>query len=391
MAENEKVNSLLEEISTFLCSKQKEFQSGEKFNAFNMAQIGTEETRHSAIIASLLDPHSSFGKGLEPLKAFLRLVGLDTIAERCNKDTVVVETERSIIGRRMDIVIDSPEFCIVIENKTITSDHDGQLEDYWEWLNTEKKSVPHQLFYLTFKGDNAVFCAKDKYIPISYRTHICNWLEKCASMSQDYLPNSIFCSQYQDFIKNTLVKEDDMCNDLLQQISHHFEAAVTIASNIDKTKAWLLSEYLTPRLTSNGFKIENATSESIITGRGLDYNAEFDHDGCRILFQFDHYYFWGGRIKIILNNDFVKNFCKQDFSLPENCQNNAWRIESCSETEIVLVKHDGISWGNDFFIALSKCGETREASLRYKLKEYFDRLKEAKDVMAEIKKTVSCS
>ena len=55
----------------------------------------------------------------------------------------------------MDIVITSkPEtqFCVVIENKTATTDHELQLEDYRNWLDNKQKAVNRRLLYLTYEG-----------------------------------------------------------------------------------------------------------------------------------------------------------------------------------------------------------------------------------------------
>ena len=92
----EKVETLLKEVSKTLKSKNEELKK--TFNAFDMAKIGSEETRHSAIIAALLDPQSPFGTGAKSLKAFFQQVGLDEIAKLCNEKGISKEQLQSILN-----------------------------------------------------------------------------------------------------------------------------------------------------------------------------------------------------------------------------------------------------------------------------------------------------
>ncbi len=210
-----KIDDFLNGVAEIIKEQTRAKQSGKFFNGFVTARIGTEETRHSAIIAELLDPQGSFGQSEKPLQAFFRQIGESEIAKLCTKETKVY-TEFSIIGRRMDIVISNDAICVVIENKTVTVDHDQQLADYRKWLD-EQSAKQKRLLYLTYYGSNAVNYVRDDYVPISYQTHICNWLQECAKMTT-ISQNSFFCSQYQDFIKHTLLRENQEMNEYLQKL-----------------------------------------------------------------------------------------------------------------------------------------------------------------------------
>jgi ribosomal protein S27E len=71
-------------------------------------------------------------------------------------------------------VISGKDLCLVIENKTNTSDHYMQLADYRDWVQKQKATYK-ALLYLTYEG----YKASDKYIAdkeyecISYTKTIC--------------------------------------------------------------------------------------------------------------------------------------------------------------------------------------------------------------------------
>ena len=197
----ESINKLLEAASKIIAGHKQETQSGKYFNCVDICGVGEIETRHSGIIAALLDPQGNHGLGAESLKAFFRQCGLLEFANNC--DDCYVQTEVKIPGRRLDVVIQGKNLCVVIENKTNTSDHYMQLADYRDWL--EKQRVMYKkLLYLTYGGypANDTHIQAGEYQSISYTETICNWLRECACMTAT--PAADFCRQYADFIKNTI-------------------------------------------------------------------------------------------------------------------------------------------------------------------------------------------
>lgn len=207
------VQSLMAEAVDLLRKQQERHMQGEEFNAFDVCRIGSEETRHSAIIAALLDPKGTHGLGSRSLKIFLQEAGLPEFAEYC--DDCEVQTEVKIPGstctewreRRLDIVISGHDLCVVIENKTTSADRPGQLADYRSWLDTQKASYK-ALLYLTYNGDEAAdeHIAKEKYIRISYKKTLRHWLLQCEIEAISPCQKiSNFFGQYADFINNKLI------------------------------------------------------------------------------------------------------------------------------------------------------------------------------------------
>ena len=97
------IGQLLEEAGKILADRKQETQSGKCFNCIDICGVGTIETRHTEIIAALLDPQGNHGFGADSLKAFFRQCNLPEFANNC--EDCRVQTEVKIPGRRPDIVI----------------------------------------------------------------------------------------------------------------------------------------------------------------------------------------------------------------------------------------------------------------------------------------------
>ena len=55
------IGQLLEEAGKILADRKQETQSGKCFNCVDICGVGTIETRHTEIIAALLDPQGNHG------------------------------------------------------------------------------------------------------------------------------------------------------------------------------------------------------------------------------------------------------------------------------------------------------------------------------------------
>ena len=100
---NENIKDLLNAASEIIVKHQQEKQTGKYFNCVDICGVGTIETRHTEIIAALLDPQGNHGFGADSLKAFFRQCNLPEFANNC--EDCRVQTEVKIPGRRPDIVI----------------------------------------------------------------------------------------------------------------------------------------------------------------------------------------------------------------------------------------------------------------------------------------------
>jgi hypothetical protein len=148
------------------------------FNIFTvLLKSGDEVNLHSKFIYELLDPKGSHHQGRLFLNLFFKELLLDS-----PKDRVDVFREK----QNIDILLQSSENAIIIENKIYTQDHSSQLSRYWKIVKKQgyKKSNIH-LIYLTLFGEQPLEeKVRDKVLCISYREEISSWLEACIGKTE---------------------------------------------------------------------------------------------------------------------------------------------------------------------------------------------------------------
>ncbi|MCI9187101.1 MAG: PD-(D/E)XK nuclease family protein [Oscillospiraceae bacterium] len=150
-------------------------------NMFKALRIEQNEVMMCRFLADLLDPHGWHGYRAKFLKSFLRdVIKLgdfeDTLLERtCVMTEYLIEKDR-----RIDIMLQNPEFSIPIEAKINARDQQSQCYDYQPYARNA------QLVYLTKEGtppDEASRRAADgtgeatPIVLISWK-QICLWLEE---------------------------------------------------------------------------------------------------------------------------------------------------------------------------------------------------------------------
>ena len=201
--------------------------TGENFNVFSILDRESDEVKtHSAIIAELLNPQGAHSQGTLFLKLFLEKLLLkeeipnlkygndDLSDEYLKKFKVGVEVsfekkdEKGEMKRsQIDILIESNDVCIVIENKIYAEDQERQLGRYYEYALDTGKNLG--IIYLTLLGDEPgeftlyggegeprKFYGKNKIPP-------------CRMLPED----TVVCLSYEDFI----VKWVDDC---IKEVAH---------------------------------------------------------------------------------------------------------------------------------------------------------------------------
>lgn len=161
------------------------------FSFFEALKVTTDENRHSAFIASLLDPKGDHGQGTMFLERFIEIFGIDV--EDSLKD-VTISTEYIVENGRIDIVIWTKP-AIFIENKIQAIDQKEQLSRYSEADESAK------LLYLTLDGKDASEESKqelvegEQYWRVSYKKHVIRWLETSLTQIDTSSPNGSFVKQ----------------------------------------------------------------------------------------------------------------------------------------------------------------------------------------------------
>ena len=153
--------------------------SGQNFNLFRVLGQETREVRtHSAMLAELLNPKGSHGQRAVFARLFANLIGMDG----AKLEDARVSTEKSIDSHsRLDIVLQTDDTCVVIENKIYAEDQDRQLERYQEYAERSKNS---KVIYLTLHGDEPSKKSLggldvDKVTCWSYERDVIEWLDDC--------------------------------------------------------------------------------------------------------------------------------------------------------------------------------------------------------------------
>lgn len=202
--------------------KEEARKRGESFNVFNVLGLSTNETRtHSAFISELLNPSGNHGCGSIFLEEFIRHINLEKL--ELNLEETKVEVERSIgmknidvtEGGRLDIVLQSKDTMIVIENKIYARDQEKQLLRYWNYAQSEikaRKIKKVAILYLTLDGHKASEKSVGnsvEYTPISYRQHILSWLNDCIGKSAQKPLVRETIIQYSNLIKQLTNQDMD--------------------------------------------------------------------------------------------------------------------------------------------------------------------------------------
>lgn len=255
-------------------------RNGDNFNIFDILNIQTNEIKHSAFIAELLNPKGRHGFGDIFLQAFIN--SIDCLKD-WNFDTynAIVKTEHNIgqtnesytQGGAIDILVKSQDKAIIIENKINAPDRKNQLIRYYNYakkLDKTKKSN-HRIIYLTIDGNEASeYSTKDQlkagkdYYTISYSSEILEWLNICESKSSCNLTISNAITQYIRTIKN-LVNQDmlpENRENIIEIMSRpeNVSAVLAIQNHLRDWTFQIVKKYLIPQLQewaeSNNLKFE---------------------------------------------------------------------------------------------------------------------------------------
>lgn len=121
-----------------------------RFNPFKILKVDKFEIRHSNMISWLLDPNgnhhlSSFFVNKLLSKTFVKIENEDLISEynfiklhkQSLQDLEVFREVQTSESKRIDIlaISESQKIVILIENKYKSSESDGQLQNYLDFVN----------------------------------------------------------------------------------------------------------------------------------------------------------------------------------------------------------------------------------------------------------------
>lgn len=197
----------------------------EEFNIFSIMRMETDEVHtHSAFIAFLLDPKGLHGKGDLFLRLFLKSIPKLSGIENFDTTNAVVDYEYVIgngkinkdytYGGRIDLLIQSGDTAIIVENKIYAEDQEKQLYRYKQFAEKDEKIAKYHILYLTLGGKKASHgslytMSGNEYTLISYKEHIQQWIKFC--LAEPTITPSVreAIAQYSDLISKLTTKKSE--------------------------------------------------------------------------------------------------------------------------------------------------------------------------------------
>jgi hypothetical protein len=146
----DKIQTLLSQIS-LLSKKNNEILEimGTRFNIFHILGVSHYENTHSTILAELLNPEGTHGLHNSFLKLFLDINQIEGFDSR----NALVRTEVAVSEYgRIDILIESSNWAVIIENKFYAKDQPEQLKRYNEYAIGKYGVGNYMILYLTPDG-----------------------------------------------------------------------------------------------------------------------------------------------------------------------------------------------------------------------------------------------
>ena len=237
-------------------------RKGENYNLFSILSIERYELKHSALIANLLDPEGSHGCGDAFLRAFfeIALKGTAYPFESSSPDSCTEHYTGPIAGDtggRIDILVKSSHYGLIIENKIYAGDQDKQLIRYDNYGKTTFGVGRYLLVYLTLFGSEA---SKEStatksaeevgYLRLSYAEDILRWLEQCVQQADNKPLIRESLNQYIRTIKQLTYQDMNQENieKIIDLAVDHPEVVATLSSNRDAIAQRIRKKYIFDKL-----------------------------------------------------------------------------------------------------------------------------------------------
>lgn len=200
------------------------------FNVFELLGIVDAETRHSRVIAWLMDPHGGHGLDGRILGALIEHAG-GMPPENLDGFTVRREADH------VDILAISKEdhMTLAIENKVWSSEHSNQLSRYHRLIESRYRGWDNQYLYLTPNGD-APESDEDaaNWEPLSYSTLI-GIVDAAMDAVQPSAKAKMLAADYLECIRRHIVGDEELSERCIEIYSQHKRAIDLIMENLPDT------------------------------------------------------------------------------------------------------------------------------------------------------------
>ncbi|MDA1810944.1 PD-(D/E)XK nuclease family protein [Bacillus sp. HSTU-bmb18] len=193
-----------------------------RFNPFKILKVDKFEIRHSNMIAWLLDPtenHHLSSMFVNKLlsKTFVKAENEELIGQynfiklhkQSLQDLEVFREVQTENNKRIDIlaISESQKFAILIENKYKSSESDGQLQNYINFVSEKYEGYTIIPIFLSLDGSAP---SHTSYLTLDYGD-ILNILKAQLEIYSEYTSNTIkdFISYYIDILEGELVRDEE--------------------------------------------------------------------------------------------------------------------------------------------------------------------------------------
>ena len=266
-------------------------RKGENYNLFSILSIERYELKHSALIANLLDPKGSHGCGDAFLRAFFEIALKGTAYPFESSTPPNSYTEHYIgpiagdTGGRIDILVESSRYGLIIENKIYAGDQDKQLTRYDNYGKETFGADKYLLAYLTLYGydaskeSTATKSAEEVgYLRLSYAEDILRWLEQCARLAYDKPLVRESLNQYIRTIKQ-LTYQDMNQEKIIDLAVDHPEVVATLSSKRDAIAQGIREKYIFAELRKYADQKGLQFDDTEITNPQGEPNIRFRKEG----------------------------------------------------------------------------------------------------------------
>lgn len=269
-------------------------RKGENFNLFSILSIERYELKHSALIANLLDPKGSHGCGDAFLRAFFEIALKGTAYPFESSTPLDSRTEHYTgpiagdTGGRIDILVKSSHYGLIIENKIYAGDQDKQLIRYDNYGKEIFGADGYLLVYLTLYGydaskeSTATKSAEEVgYLRLSYAEDILRWLEQCARLAYDKPLVRESLNQYIRTIKQLTYQDMNPKNirKIINLAVDHPEVVATLSSKRDAIAQGIRKKYIFAKLKEYADQKGWQFDDTEITNPQGEPNIRFRKEG----------------------------------------------------------------------------------------------------------------
>lgn len=147
----------------------------EGLDPWRVAKLGFDEVRNTSVLAWMLNPRGSHSLGALAIYSFLSLTTEAIPLTNVDFKRIKVRTEQYLdVGsnrNRADIIIECPQFFLVVEVKVRHVEGDSQLARYGEFADQRAGNRPWAMAYLSVSGSPAETAGSwnQKVVNISWR------------------------------------------------------------------------------------------------------------------------------------------------------------------------------------------------------------------------------